>query len=71
MMIVVPAVSEYGNRQNKIVPAIVVAAVRASSEQVAERIYAPDRMVPESDANQPTPQKSVEGAVQPANQPTT
>src|SRR5579871_2497156 len=60
MVVVMPAVAEHGDRQEEIVTAVVVATVRAGSKQMAERVHAPDRVMPECNPNQAAPQESIE-----------
>src|SRR5215467_2445238 len=69
VVVVVPAVTEYGDRQEEIVAAVIVAAVRPGSKQMTERIHAPDRVMPQCNPNQTAPQESVECTVPAANEP--
>lgn len=69
VVVVMPAITEHGDRQKEIVAAVVVAAVRPGSKQMAQRIHTPDRVMPQCDANQAAPKKAIERTTPAADEP--
>lgn len=71
VMIIVPPIAEDGDREERIVTAVVVTAVGPGSNNVAEGVHAPHRMVTQGDANQTSPKKAIDGATPSSDQPIT
>src|SRR5215831_1481084 len=69
VVVVMPAIAENGNGQKEIVAAVVVAPVRPGSKQMAQRINTPNRVMPQCNPNQTTPQESIERTVPAADEP--